>query len=286
VALNPDAVGQTGEPVERSWTDRDVMLYALGVGAGADDPLGPDLVFTTENSKDVTLQVLPTFAVLLGQGRIGIDIGEFDPAMLVHGEQEIELHGPLPVKGTVRTTMRVAGMYDKGKAAVVALEVTGVDAAADKPLFTSRMSVFIRGVGGFGEDRGDPARPPQEIPDREPDAAVTYTTRHDQALLYRLNGDRNPLHSDPAFAARAGFDRPILHGLCTYGYTGRGLLATRCDGDPARFGSMAGRFSRPVFPGDTLTVKMWDLDDGAAAFRTENQSGDVVLDRGRFTLAR
>jgi acyl dehydratase len=286
MALNPDAVGRTAEPRERSWGDREVMLYALGIGAGADDPLGSDLRFTTENSKDVTLQVLPTFAVLLGQGPLGVDVGEYDPAMLVHGEQEIELHGPLPVEGRVRTQLRVAGMHDKGKAAVVALEVTATDQAADKPLFTSRMTLFIRGAGGFGGDHGDPSRAPQEIPEREPDAAVTYTTGTDQALLYRLSGDRNPLHSDPAFAARAGFDRPILHGLCTYGYTGRALLAARCDDDPARFGGMAGRFSRPVFPGDTLTVKIWDLDDGAAAFRTENQNGDTVLDRGRFTPAR
>lgn len=283
VALNLDAVGKVSEPVERSWTEKDVLLYALGVGAGAEDPTGAELAFTTENSHGIDLAVLPTFAVLLsGGGRI--DIGTFDPAMLVHGEQAITLDGPLPAAGTVSTTRRIVGIYDKGKGAVVVSESSSVDVATGDTLFTSESSVFIRGEGGFGGDRG-PSGGGDEVPDSAPDESVSYPTRIDQALLYRLSGDRNPLHSDPAFAARAGFDRPILHGLCTYGFTGRALLHAAAGSDPGRFGSMAGRFSRPVFPGDTLTVHLWHLDDGATVlFRTENQNGDTVIDRGRFTL--
>lgn len=283
MALDLDAVGKVSEPVERSWTEKDVLLYALGVGAGAEDPTGPELTFTTENSHGIPLAVLPTFVVLLGAGG-HIDIGTFDPAMLVHGEQAITLHTPLPVAGTVRTTRRVVGIYDKGKGAVVVSESSGVDAATGEPLFTSEMSAFIRGEGGFGGDRGPSAAAADPAAERPPDDEVTYPTRIDQALLYRLSGDRNPLHSDPSFARRAGFDRPILHGLCTYGVTGRALLHAVADSDPARFGSMSGRFSRPVYPGDTLTVTMWHTDAGTL-FRTENQSGDPVLTNGLFTLS-
>ena len=282
--LNQDAVGKVGQPVERSWTQRDVLLYALGVGAGAEDPTGAELEFTTENSHDVELAVLPTFPVLLGAGWGGVDVGTFNPAMLVHGEQGITLHGTLPTSGKVRATATVTGIYDKGSGGVVAGETTAVDPATGETLFTSRMSAFIRGEGGFGGPRG-PATEPPVIPERAPDDSVTYTTRTDQALLYRLSGDRNPLHSDPWFAAQAGFERPILHGLCTYGFTGRALLHTVCDSDPTRFGSMDARFSKPVMPGDTLTVQMWRLeDDRTVLFRTQNQAGDTVIDRGVFTV--
>jgi acyl dehydratase len=284
MALDLDAVGKESEPVERSWTERDVLLYALGVGAGAEDPTGPDLAYTTENSQDVTLSVLPTFPVLLGGG--WIDIGAFNPAMLVHGEQAVTVHRPLPTAGTVRCVRRITGIYDKGKGAVVVSDGDGVDTTTGETLFTTSQSMFIRGEGGFGGDRGPSGGDVPPMPERPADAEVSYPTRIDQALLYRLSGDRNPLHSDPAFAARAGFDTPILHGLCTYGFTGRALLRALCDGDVARFGSMSGRFSRPVIPGDTLTVRMWRLDDGATAlFRTENQNGDTVIDRGVFTLS-
>jgi acyl dehydratase len=150
------------------------------------------------------------------------------------------------------------------------------------PLFTTSMGAFIRGEGGWGGDRGPSSR--FEAPDREPDHEVTYPTRTDQALLYRLSGDRNPLHSDPKFAAMAGFPRPILHGLCTYGFTGRALLHTVCGGDPAGFRSMSGRFSSPVFPGESLTVRVWVEGDGEAVFQTLGPDGRVVLDGGRVTF--
>jgi len=277
--INPDAVGAESDPVEKSWDSKDALLYAVGVGAGAVDP-AQELEFTTENSKGIEQKVLPTFAVIIGMGGGGAfdKVGEINWAMLVHGEQAIELHAPIPVQGTVRTTSRIAGIYDKGSGAVIATEAESVDAATGAPLFTNRSSVFIRGEGGFGGDRG-PSGPRNQPPDRDPDHVVTYDTRPDQALTYRLSGDRNPLHSDPEFAKLAGFDRPILHGLCTYGFTGRALLHALCGSDPARFKAMEARFSKPVFPGDTLTVKMW-VDGDSAVFRTETQTGEVVIDAG------
>jgi acyl dehydratase len=279
--INHDAANaEPGPPSERSWTSKDALLYAVGVGAGSIDPTGFELEFTTENSKDVEQRVLPTFAVIVGMG-VG-DVGPFDMAMLVHGEQAIELHREIPVEGRMLTTARVVAVYDKGSAAVVVHEATSVDADTGEPMMTTRNSMFIRGEGGWGGDRG-PSGPRNAAPDRDPDEVVTYQTRPDQALTYRLSGDRNPLHADPEFAKLAGFDRPILHGLCTYGFTGRALLHTLCDSDPARFKSMEGRFSKPVYPGDALTVRMW-IDGDEAIFRTETQNGDVVIDQGRATF--
>jgi acyl dehydratase len=284
--IDPEAVGYESAPEERSWGSKDTLLYALGVGAGVADPTGFELELTTENSHGVDQAVLPTFAVMVGTGGGAFGrIGSFDPAMLVHGEQAVELHGPIPPAGRVLVTSRVAAVYDKGSAAVVVMESDSVDAESGEPRFTTRSAMFIRGEGGFGGDRG-PSGARNPAPEREPDHVVTYPTRADQALLYRLSGDRNPLHSDPAFARRAGFPKPILHGLCTYGFTGRALFHTLCGSDPARFRGMEGRFSKPVFPGDDLVVKVW-LDEGSgsgsgsAVFRTENGDGEVVLDQGR-----
>jgi len=279
--INPDAVGATSKPVERSWSSTDCLLYALGVGAGTLDALDFELEFTTENSADRPQKVLPTFAAVVGGGGPPLaTLGSFDPAMLVHGEQSIELFGPIPPEGKVRATGVVTGIYDKGSGALVVTKSTSVDARSGEPRFASTTSLFVRGEGGFGGDRG-PSSSAGPLPGREPDEVVTYATRADQALLYRLSGDRNPLHSDPVFAKRAGFDRPILHGLCTYGFTGRALLHAVCGSDPTRFRSMAGRFSRPTYPGDTLTISIWDEEDGMR-FRTDNQRGETVIDSGCF----
>ena len=278
--INPDAVGTESAPVERSWTSKDALLYAVGVGAGTSE-----LPFTTENSKGITQQVLPTFAVIAGAGGAAMAAaGDIDFTQLVHGEQAFELAGPIPVEGTVRTVSRITGIYDKVKGAVIATESTSVDATTGEPRFTTRSSVYIRGAGGFGGERG-PSGPRNEAPDRSPDAEISYQTLPDQALVYRLSGDRNPLHSDPEFAKLAGFDRPILHGLCTYGFTGRALLHGLCDGDPARFRSMEARFSSPVYPGDELTVSMWRTGDGEAVFTTRAQNGQVVITEGRATYS-
>jgi acyl dehydratase len=280
--INPEAVGSRSEPSRRSWTSKDCLIYALGVGAGAQDPLS-ELEFTTENSQDVAQRVLPTAAVVLAPvgGGLG-SIGTFNPAMLVHGEQSVSLARELPVEGELEGVTEVVGVYDKGSGAVVVTETTSTLVADGQPLFTTRSSLFIRGEGGWGGERGPSSR--FSAPEREPDHEVTYATRIDQALIYRLSGDRNPLHSDPKFAAMAGFDRPILHGLCTYGFTGRGLLHALCGGDPALFRSMAGRFSSPVFPGEALTVRIWVEGDGRAVFQTVGGDGRVVIDAGEATF--
>ena len=276
--INLDAVGVESQPGERSWDSKDCLLYALGVGAGTDE-----LAFTTENSADIDQKVLPTMAVVLNAMGAGMpSLGDFNPAMLVHGEQSVELHREIPVKGTLRSTGKVEAIYDKGKGAVIVMSTSAVLADTSEPLFTNTMSVFIRGEGGWGGDRG-PSGPQNVPPERAPDHSVTYQTREDQALLYRLSGDRNPLHSDPKFAEMGGFPKPILHGLCTYGFTGRALLHTLCEGDPARFGKMEGRFSSPVFPGEALTVNIW-VDGDAAVFQTCGDDGRVVLDAGRCTF--
>ncbi len=276
--INPEAVGAAGGPSQRSWTSKDALLYAVGIGAGVDE-----LAFTTENTKDTPQRVFPTFAVILGGGGVPMDkIGSFNPALMVHGEQGIELLGEIPPDGSLESRGKIAAIWDKGSAAVVEMESEASDAATGKPLFRARSSIFCRGEGGWGGDRGPSAK--VVFPDAEPTHQVTYNTRGDQALTYRLSGDRNPLHSDPAFAALGGFDKPILHGLCTYGFTGRALLHALCDGDPARFRSMNARFSRPVIPGDALTVSMW-VDGDKALFRTTNQNGDVVIDQGECGFA-
>ncbi|MFZ4519098.1 MAG: MaoC/PaaZ C-terminal domain-containing protein [Microthrixaceae bacterium] len=281
--INPDAVGTTSDPAETTWTSRDALLYAVGVGAGQDPMDRTELPFVTENSMDVDQRVLPTFAVVLPSVAAAFGaIGSFNPAMLVHGEERIVLHREIPVAGAVSTTAEITAIWDKGKGAVVEVTSRSNLVADGEPLFDVVMSAFIRGEGGWGGERG-PSGPRNEPPERAADATVALATRPEQAFIYRLSGDRNPLHSDPSFAALAGFDRPILHGLCTYGFTGRALLAELCGSDPARFRSMEGRFSSPVFPGEELTVEIWRTD-GCGIFRTLGGDGRVVIDSGACTV--
>ena len=275
--INPDAAGAVGEETEISWTSKDSLLYALGVGAGASDPTGFELEYTTENTRGVPQRALPTQVVVMGAGSMP-DYGDFNLAALLHGDQHIELHQELPVGGSALAQTRVAAIYDKLKAALVVLE-TNVRSHDGDPMWSSRTGLFVSGEGGWGGDRGPSSTWRQ--PDREPDHVTGCDTRADQALLYRLNGDRNPLHSDPAFAATAGFDTPILHGLCTFGVTGRALLHTLCDSDPARFGSMGGRFKAPVLPGQRLDVRMW-VEGDTTLFQT-CVADRVVFDAGVFT---
>ncbi len=273
--LNPDAAGAVGTPVKRRWTSKDALLYAVGVGAGTDE-----LAFTTENTANTAQKVLPTFAVIIGGGGVPMDkIGSFNPTLMVHGEQGIELFDEIPPDGELESTGKVVGVWDKGNAGVLEFEATATNTATGKPLLKTFSSLYCRGEGGWGGERGPAVK--VAFPERAADHQVTYATREDQALTYRLSGDRNPLHSDPAFAKMGGFDTPILHGLCTYGFTGRALLHTLCDGDPSRFKSMRSRFSRPVIPGDTLTISMW-VDGNKALYRTANQRDEIVIDQGRF----
>jgi acyl dehydratase len=255
------------------------MLYALSIGAGH-----RELSFTTENSRDVTLQSYPTQAVVIGA--VDIDIlpmlGDYDRRMTVHGTQRIDLHRPVTPAGSARSTTQVTAVHDKGKSAVVQVAVRVVDAATGDPLFTTTSGLFIRGGGGFGASVGELAgRNP--VPERQPDHQVTAATGVDQALIYRLSGDRNPLHSDPAFAAAVGYDRPILHGLCTYGIAGRVLVHALCAGRSERVRSMEGRFTAPVLPGEDLRVQIWEEGAGSAAFAVLGPDGTPRLNDGRFT---
>jgi acyl dehydratase len=278
VTLNLAAAGTEWNAGERSWTSTDAILYALGVGAGAEDPLD-ELAFTTENSHDIDQKVLPTFAEMIGGHEGAPSLGDFNLAQILHAEQSITLHGELPPAATARTTGRVAGFYDKGDNALITLESTSVNAATGKPLADSRTTMFVRGEGGFGGERG--TNEPWDLPTRPADHIVTYPTRTNQALLYRLSGDRNPLHSDPWLAKMAGFNRPILHGLCTYGFTGRALLHTVCNSQPASFGTMTARFSNPVQPGQPLEIHIWN-NGNKSLFQTKTNN-KTILTRGIFT---
>ncbi|GLX23364.1 MULTISPECIES: MaoC/PaaZ C-terminal domain-containing protein [Streptomyces] len=242
------------------WDHKDVQLYHLGLGAGtslngqslATDP--DELRYTLESK----LHVLPSFATVAGAGMAmlgglaapGIEV---NLANVLHGGQSIELHRPIPVKGNATSSAKVAALYDKGKAAVIVLRTEVAD--ADGPLWTSDAQIFVRGEGGFGGERGPSVK--EELPGRAPDRTEERHIREEQALLYRLSGDWNPLHADPEFAKLAGFDKPILHGLCSYGMTLKAVVDTVLDGDVSRVRGYRTRFAGIVFPGETLRIRMW-----------------------------
>lgn len=278
--INPAAVGTRSAPASRTWGAADCLLYALGVGAGQDP--GAELEYTTENSRGVSQRVLPTMAVVLAAdaGTVIRQAGEFNPAMLVHGEQVVTLHRPLPVEGRLTSQTEIAAIYDKGSAAVVVTKTTAALEPGGEPLFELRASAFIRGEGGFGGDRGPSTG--AAVPEREPDHMVRLSTRPEQALLYRLSGDRNPLHSDPAFAADAGFSQPILHGLCTFGFTGRGLLRTVGAAGGGELAEIGGRFTSPVVPGEELTVRAWQEADKAVYTTHAGPTRQVLAGWVRF----
>lgn len=286
--LDLAAVGRSTAPYDVQWSSKQAMLYALGVGAGQADPLA-ELHLTTDNTAGVQQQVVQTFAVVLGQTGVGarLPFGTYDRGALVHASQALTVHEPLAASGRACAQARIDGIYDKGRGALVTMSVRASHPADGRPLWTSELGYYVRGAGGFGGDRG----PGGDAAGSEgaPDFEFQTSTRQDQALLYRLSGDLNPLHSDPAFAARAGFARPILHGLCTYGVVARELARRLCDGDQTRARSVAVRFSKPVFPGDELTVHVWHVAAtdglGAVGFRSVGPDGESVLDRGLFTFA-
>ena len=289
MAIDASAIGAVTEPALFEWTDRDTMLYALGVGAGTDD-----LPFTTDNSHDTAQQVLPTYAVICCSGfGAAARIGSFNWALLLHGSQSIRLHAPLPAAGGLSVVGEVADLQDKGegKNAIVVLRGRGTDPDSGTLIAETLTTLVIRQAGGFGGVPGERPTAP-EFPDREPDARVALPTRADQALIYRLSGDRNPLHSDPWFAKElAGFPKPILHGLCTYGVAGRALVAELGNDVAANITSIASRFTSPVFPGETLTTLIWRTEPGKAVFRTVVDGADgadprVVLDDGTVEFVR
>jgi len=269
-------VGRTFDPVPFSWSSKDVMLYALGVGA---KPEG-ELEFVYENKGP---KVLPTYAVIPGMLSMGglVSNVEINLAMLLHGEQGITLHREIPPEGNVRVIGRIADVWDKGKAAVIGTE--GIVEDDDGPLLTTKATLFIRGAGGFGGERGPSTTGLNQPPDRAPDHVVEDVTRPEQGAIYRLSGDRNPIHIDPDFAKMAGFEKPFVHGLCTYGFVGRAILKALCGGDPARFKSFDARFADQVYFGDKIITKMWVMKEGEALIQAESQNGKVVLSQARAT---
>lgn len=275
-ALSPDLVGAKLPATTVSWNKHDVLLYAVGVGARPDN--GLDFIYEGRGPK-----VLPTYAVIPGMTIIGglSSVVRLDLARLLHGEQGITLHRPLPPAATVTSTSRIVEVWDKGKAGVIAMEGTCSD--DDGPLFSTYSSLFVVGGGGFGGERGPSSSKASEPPAREPDHVVEDQTRPEQAALYRLSGDRNPMHIDPEFARKAGFPGPFLHGLCTYGFAGRAVLERLCDGDPDRFTGFRVRFADQVWTGDTIVTKIWDLGDGRAQVQAETQRGNVVLSQATAT---
>jgi acyl dehydratase len=273
--LGPDIVGMEGDPVKNTWTHKDVILYALGVGAKPEGEL--DYVYEGRGPK-----VLPTYAVIPGMSGWGVAVGkvEVNPMMILHGEQSVTLHRDIPPTAEAETKGRIKAVWDKGKAAVIELE--SVTSDADGPLFTTTAALFVRGAGGFGGDRG-PSAGEWVTPDRAPDYEVTYATREEQAAIYRLSGDLNPLHIDPEFAKAAGFDKPFIHGLCTYGFVGRAILHTVCGGDPSRFGEFKARFADRVYPGDSITTRIWSQGDGSYLVEARTERG-LALTHASFSL--
>jgi acyl dehydratase len=204
---------------------------------------------------------------------------EINLAMLLHGEQSITLHREIPAEAKVRVTGRISEVWDKGKAAVIGSE--GIVEDDQGLLFTTKATLFIRGAGGFGGERGPSTQGVNQPPDRKPDHVVEDVTRPEQGAIYRLSGDRNPIHIDPDFAKMAGFDKPFVHGLCTYGFVGRAILKALCGGDPARFLHFEARFADQVYFGDAIITKIWKTGDGEAIVQAESQKGNVVLSQAR-----
>lgn len=273
--MNADAVNVERAVRHRNWMATDAMIYALGVGAANEDPDG-SLPYTTELRNQT---VLPTFASALVTGRLQDDLGEYDPKLVVHAEEEIEFFHPFPAYGSARIESRITGMYDKGAATLACIESDLFDEVSRTHLARVTSGMFFRGQSGVGTHRG-PKRAGWDIPPRHADFSWELATRPEQAFIYRLSGDRNPLHVDPQYAGAAGFDRPILHGLCTYGIAARILFTDVAQGDPSRFRSVGGRMTKPFIAGNPLSVRAWRTGREHFAFIATDSIGDVVIDRG------
>ncbi len=261
--------------IEHSYTEKDTILYALGLGCGTDPDAPDDLRFVYEKG----LLALPTMAVVLAYpgNWLESDASTADYSKVLHGEQYLTLHRPVPPAGTVIGRSRIVDLLDKGKekGAVLYSERTIVDKASGAPIATMASTTMLRGDGGWGGKSG-PQPAPHKLPEVAPELAVDLKTHANSALIYRLSGDRNPLHADPKAAAAGGFKTPILHGLLTFGVTGRALVNACCGGDPARLKSMQVRFSAPVFPGETIRTEMWPAGE-RVSFRARAVERDVVV---------
>lgn len=283
------ALGAKLAPSEFSWNEDKLILYALGVGIGTGvSQVDPKKVlqYTYENA----LKALPTYGVIpmfsaVG-GMFGIPGLSFNPMMLVHGEQYMELlDGPLPTSADVVTEGVVSGLFDKGKNALATFDFVTRDRATGRPLLKNVMSTMLRGEGGFGGDAKAP-EPGNNPPERAPDAVVEHVTTTSQAILYRLSGDKNPLHIDPNFAAMGGFPVPILHGLCTMGFLGRAVIEACLDDEPERMRSISVRFSKPVFPGETIVSQLWKVSDKEIICKARVKERDLdVITNAKVTLA-
>jgi acyl dehydratase len=275
------ALGAELPASEGSWSQDDVILYHLGVGAGVPPTDPHELEYTYEKN----LKVLPSFGVIPVFGSLGgvasIPGLQFNFAMLLHGEQDIEIHRPLPVAAKITSKGRVAGLYDKGKAALAILEVATSEQGGD-PLFTNRFSLFLRGEGGFGGESGPKAG--NLPPERAPDHVVESVTLPQQALLYRLCGDKNPLHADPEFAKMGGFDQPILHGLCSFGVVCKAAVDAALGGDTTKVSRYQARFAGVVFPGETIVTSLWN-EGGKILVSAKTKERDTpVITNAALTL--
>jgi acyl dehydratase len=283
--LNPNYLFALDRPeVTQSWTWRDAAIYALGLGYG-DEPTDKGQLRFLDRGQDMAahpgmVNVLGYDGEWLRDEKTGVDY-----LKVVHGEQEMELHASLPLEGSVRAKTRVEELIDKGagKGALIVTARELTDADTGERLATVRHTIFCRGAGGFG-GQVEASRPPYPVPDETPDGSLEIATPRQLALIYRLSGDLNPLHSDPDVAQKAGFERPILHGLSTFGIACRGLMAALAGSDPGRVRGLAGRFSAPVYPGDTIALDWWIEAPGRAAF-TARVGDRAVLKNGRFDYA-
>ncbi|MBX3454729.1 MaoC/PaaZ C-terminal domain-containing protein [Ferrovibrio sp.] len=274
------------------YDERDTMLYALSVGMATDPMDTEDLAFVVENGAFAgKLKALPSQATVIAWDDVFGPASGLNMLMVVHGEQRITLHKPLPSHGRIKSKTRFVDAFDKGagKGAVVLVENLIRDAETGDKLVTLLSTIFARGDGGFGEPtRPTPAAPPapHKLPDRAPDFSLAAQTQPNQALFYRLCGDRNPLHADPYFAKAAGFPRPILHGLCTYGHAVRAVVKTACKHDPALVEHIEARFTAPVFPGETIVTEIWQ-DGTVVSFRAKlAERGVTALDNGLVRLRK
>ncbi len=275
------ALGASVPSGQGAWKRDDVILYHLGVGAGARATDPKELEYTFEKN----LKVLPSYGVISAFGSLG-GLGsvpglQFNPALLLHGEQDLEILGPIPVEATVTSSGKIAAIYDKGKAAVVVLETTSkLDSGED--LFVNRFSLFLRGEGGFGGDSGPKAG--NQPPEREADLVAESPTLPQQALLYRLCGDKNPLHADPEFSKLGGFDTPILHGLCSFGIVCKAVVDHALDGDTARVARYQVRFAGVAYPGETIVTSMWREGNRILIQATAKERSSPVLTNAAITL--
>ncbi len=278
-----DVIDRRFDDVSFNYTDTQMMLYNLSIGMGRDALDEKELPFVFERP---SLLVVPTAAAVLGGGGAKILAGvDIDWPKILHGEQRLQCHRPLPPAADLIGSTRIAEIVDKGpdKGAIISLQMD-VRLASGEPLYTMENVIFARGDGGCGGPSKSAATPHQ-LPEREPDLIHVSEIRADQALLYRLNGDRNPLHAEPAFAKKAGFSKPILHGLCSYGVACRAVLASVCDYNPARIKSFDVRFTSPVYPGETIHTDIW-VDGGVVSFRSRVEARNIIaLNNGRCDIS-